>query len=451
MDKFKNLSSVDLLRERADLLEAAEKILETVDGAERDITAAEDRKLDANRQEAKLISDALDRRAASGERWLRGWRKPGWSTGTIFREQLIEGPWAYRGQGGTDDVEIMRGPGGREIRALGPQARLVDQVAGRLELPGGAQADELSVGRYVKGMLTGNWQDAEAERELRALSGSEDISGGFLLPEPLSAQVIDLARARVALIRAGARTIDMGAAQLSIAKLDADPTAAWKAENAATTEDTTTSFGRITLFAKTLIAVVRSSAELVMDSPNFSQLLESTMGEVLAIKLDQAGLLGDGGDTYGGIVGVRNVAGTNSVTGVGAIGYDPFSEAVEAIAEANLTAEAAILHPRDAGSLDRKKDGSGNPLEAPESWRSLRKVTTTSLPIDEGVGSDESVAFVGGFDELYMGVRMPITFEISREADNAFRDFQILFRCVLRADFGVARPTGLTVISGITA
>lgn len=58
-------------------------------------------------------------------------------------------------------------------------------------------------------------------------------AGGYMVPSPLSAQIIDKARNSAVCIRAGARTVPMDSSTLAIAPCNRDPTAAWRAEMAA--------------------------------------------------------------------------------------------------------------------------------------------------------------------------------------------------------------------------
>jgi HK97 family phage major capsid protein len=75
--------------------------------------------------------------------------------------------------------------------------------------------------------------------------------------------------------------------------------------------------------------------------------------------------------------------------------------------------------------------------------------------ITRGSGSDESLAFVGDFSHLWIGMRTEVTIEASRSAadssSSAFRNMEVWVRGYLRADVGVVRPTHFCVLSGITA
>lgn len=442
------MNTRELLEKRAALLTRSRELLRAAEARKQDLTANEESEFKRLLQEAELIrAEIYDQEArAAADAQSQGLRYQGFGSEPIRPEP--EGPWAAQGRRAGVSV-VGTTPDGREIRALSHGARLVDELHGSFRLPQGVEPKDLSAGRYLRGCMTGIWEGAEAERELRALSGSSDPGGGYLLPGVLSAQVIDLARAQSVLDMAGARVIPMDSASLTIAKLDADPTASWKREkpDVEATEETTTSFGALELRARTLICVVRSSLELVMDAPNFADAIERALAQVLGLRLDSAGLQGDGSDTYGWIVGVSNDPGINLVNAAGLLtNFDEFSSAVELIAMENGQASAAILNPREAGDLDRLADTTGQPMAPPESWKALRKFTSTQLP-----GTGTTFALVGDFSQCAIGMRMPITIESSQEAGTSFKSAAVLFRAIARVGFVITQPKWLAKVFGITS
>jgi len=110
-------------------------------------------------------------------------------------------------------------------------------------------------------------------------------SGGFLVPEPLSSMLIDLARARSVCIEAGARTVPGTSDQLVIARITGDPTVEFKGENAAFTESGPT-FDRLRLVFRTMGAYCIMSRELADDGANVPELWEQTMAKALGAMFD---------------------------------------------------------------------------------------------------------------------------------------------------------------------
>ena len=233
----------------------------------------------------------------------------------------------------------------------------------------------------------------------------------------------------------------------------------WRAENAAMTFSDTT-FDKIDLTSKTLAVGSKVSIELFEDAINLEPLIESSMSAGLALELDRVCLYGAGTATEPrGLVNTTGLGvvdmGTN---GLALTNYDPFSNAVEKILQANGPSEglSAILAPRTWGSLDRLKEATTlAPLGSPASYQSLRKLVTSQVPMNRTQGSSSiaSDVFVGEFTQLLIGIRTELVIEVSREAadasGSAFTNLQVWLRAYLRADVGVALPGFFTKIIGI--
>jgi HK97 family phage major capsid protein len=356
--------------------------------------------------------------------------------------------------GSYDQVETM-GPDGR--RAVVPLLKR-DQTLAALpmgpedRLPDGIKRGDLSLGRLIRGMVTGDWAGAEAEKR-----STQQVSvgslGGFAVPTPLALDVIDLARNMAQVVKAGARTVPMEHTTLDVLRQIGDPTAFWRGENQAITESNA-EFSLVRLKAEVLAALVRLSVEVVEDAPNFSSVIQRAISSALALELDRALLLGDG---LGKPLGVFSTPGVGEIdmgpNGAALTSYDPFSQAVEAIQTANGIATAAIYNARTSGALDRLKSAvDAQPLIPPQSFQNLTRLVSNQVPNDQTHGSatNGSAAFVGGFENVWLGLRKSLVIEIFRSGDDdSVKNLQVLIRAYLRADSAVVRPDHLCRITGI--
>jgi HK97 family phage major capsid protein len=341
------------------------------------------------------------------------------------------------GEGGTERASILR-PG--ELRLLAPSDRLADCI----ERP----RDAASIGAVIRAVVTGDFTGLPDE--LRYQSVGLGASGGFTVPDFLSSQIIDRARAQSVALRSGARTVPMESSELAMARLATGATVGWKAEGAAITAGDL-AFERITFHARTLAALVWASVELMEDSDNFDTLVEDELGAALALELDRAVLFGSGiGQEPLGIAGSTGI-GTTAVSG--AFSYDSISTGVQGIMAANFTPDSLYLAPRSWGSLDRFKSGEGLPLQGPPSSATLAKYVTTSVPITQGGGSDTTLT-IGKGSEILIGVRTQLRIEASREAadasNNAFSELKVGIRAYLRADVQLAHPAAFHTLTGVT-
>jgi HK97 family phage major capsid protein len=440
---------VELRQERGRLIDQMQRLLDVATDEKRNLTVEEWARFDQHDLEQGRLGERIAREEPSA--------RPGplyaGRDGLAALKQELETR--------TSDVGIrprLMDPGGTfrgrdpgEVRLLTPSESLRNYVA--VDLPDGIRPEELRFGRAVRGLITGNWRHAEAER--RAMGTSTIGAGGAMMPSVLSAQVLDAARAASVCFRAGAITAPMDAQEVSMARVAQDPTAAWKGENqAATASDV--GLERLALRARTLVALVKASVELVEDAANAATVIETAMAAALALELDRAALRGQSaGEGPTMPLGIRGTSGVNVIAVGGSVILDHFSSAVEAITTRNGPSDglSVVMHPRTAGTIDRFKSGDGLPLVGSPSWQALQKFTTTSVPITLSPGT-ATEPIVGFFPALIAGMRTELQVEASRVAadsdGSAFRNLQVWIRAYLRADVLVTRETWFSVLTGVT-
>jgi HK97 family phage major capsid protein len=308
--------------------------------------------------------------------------------------------------------------------------------------------EPLSFDRYLRGMATGQWEGAEHER---ALAEGSVGAGGALVPAPLSARVIDLARNRTVVFRAGAQTVPMTSQTLALARLTSEGTPAWKSENATITAADMV-FDRVTFTARTLVRTILLSVELFEDAdPSSEDVIANSFAGQMAVELDRVALLGSG--TPPEPKGVLNQTGV-TLTAHGANGalitnYDFHLDAIGAVRAANFEPNAHIQAPRSSTSLSKLKEATTNAYMAPPAGL-LPTYTTKSIPINVTVGTsnDTSYVFTADWSNLLVGIRTDFTLRFLGErylADN----LQYAFLAYLRADVQLAQPTAFVVDTGV--
>lgn len=338
---------------------------------------------------------------------------------------------------------------GAAVFGLTAEQRMADYIARTR----GERAANLSAGRMIRGLLTGRWDGAEAER--RAMGTGVSTAGGYLLPEPVSGNLIDLARNQSVVVKAGALTVPMENQTLRVVRVLTDPTATWRAEGSAIPESEGT-FGAIELTARSLAAMVRVNNELLDDAPMFAATLDQQLAAALALELDRVGLYGSG--SSGQPQGLRTLPGVVEMS-MGANGalmnnHDSVMDLIQAIEEANGSPTAAIMAPRTRNKLSKLYTGiSGDQtrLTPPAEYTALRRLVSNQVSVTETQGSSNaaSTMFVGGFQNMAFAIRQQITIEASRVADDTFAKNQTLVRAIMRADVAVYRPSHFGRLVGI--
>jgi HK97 family phage major capsid protein len=339
--------------------------------------------------------------------------------------------------------------GGR-IPILAREQRMANTVECRA---GDPKPGELSIGRALVGAITGDWTDAEAER--RALGTGSIAAGGVMVPDSVSAAVIDLARARSVLIAAGAGTLPMPTQQVTIAKVASDPTANWVAENVEIPE-TDGSFGGYVMDAKKIAARTRISIELAQDAPNAAALIEAQLAAVLGLALDRAGLRGTGAGVGSGQepLGVRNWDGVQLLPTDALPSWSQLADAVRLIRLQNGPDRGLgiVYSPTSGYHFDVAVDDTGSWLAPPSVASPERNphFVTTQIPENlTGTGPNQTEIYVGDFRNVIVGIRREIMIEVSRDADDAFKRGQVVIRAYMRADVCTTYPAHHVVLTDV--
>lgn len=337
-----------------------------------------------------------------------------------------------------------------EVRVLAPSEKLAD-VASR-SLPEGIRADELSLGRAIRAMVLNDWSQAKAERAVM-VEGTSGL-GGTLVPEPMSASVLDIARNKACIFAAGASTLPMTSSTLKLCRTTQDVTAYWRGEGEAITASDM-AFDSMALEAKALACLVTVSVELLEDAGNINNLIENSIANALALELDRVALFGSGsGSEPLGLYGTSGVQAVDmgATAGGAFVNYDPFIVAQGKLLDVNAVPGAIVYAPRTATSLALLKDSTSQPMTAPTGYASAVKLTSNQVPtnLSHGSASNASVAFVGEWSNLLIGMRSGLTLEASRVAgSDSFAKMLVQIRCYMRADVAVARPTHFAMVKGI--
>ena len=317
---------------------------------------------------------------------------------------------------------------GKEIRVLRRDQKFADLHRD--------QPEPLSLGRAIRAMIIGDWSGAEAEQ--RAMSTSANPTAGFMIPNPLAANVIDLARNASVLIQAGAQTVVMEASTLDIARVATDATIEVHQENVALTERDVV-FDRVTLTAFTLATEVVLSRELAADAPNIVQIIEQTIAAKLAQRIDFYGIQGDGNQAPTGLI---NQSGVNT-TSVGTLDYTFLLTALKEVEIDNYHPNAIVLSPTSWTILRVLLVASeaNHYAVAPPAIAALTPFSTNNIPDTAGV--------IGNFTKYIVGLRQAPVIELTTEGGDAWSKHQVRVKISWRGDFALANPTAFTVLDSI--
>jgi HK97 family phage major capsid protein len=337
---------------------------------------------------------------------------------------------------------------GRVHRALASGESFADAIRESPE-PFGVSADQLqycddglTLGGYLRAMVAGPQTSAERW----ALSESNSTSGGYTVPAILAAMVIDRFRAKLVVSQAGAQTLPLDSESHSFAKLTGDPTAAWRQETVSITESDPT-FGRLTFHPKSLAVLVKATRELLQDSPNIGQMIERSISGSMAVEVDRVALLGAGAAAEP--MGLRYATGLNEITGIAALtDYSDFIDGYKLMMDDNAPEPtAAIVSNREWATLAKLEDTTGQALRLPPAVENLPFMAASALPTNLG-GGTESLAFLGHFPDLVLGMRAELQIEVLKELFASTHHYGYIAH--LRMDTGIFHAESFVRMLGIT-
>jgi HK97 family phage major capsid protein len=297
---------------------------------------------------------------------------------------------------------------------------------------------------FCQGLVQDDWSAWKADfgPSMQLAMSTAEPGGGYLVPDLLSARIIDRLRAATVVIEAGAVTVPMGATTLAIPRITGDPTAAWHAESGTITPSDVT-VDQVKFTAKTLPFIVKVSRELSEDAPGLPEAIRRAIVGAAMVELNRVALRGDG--TANSPTGIRNQSGvTLFAIGAngGALTHDMLIDRVGDVTGANAQPNALIWTPRTATGVAKFKDTTNQYIPLPQPVAALEKFQTTVIPtnLTKGTGVNLTEVYVGDFRQLLIGMRMQLGIRplFERYADTGEYAFSAWMRCDVQLEHGPA-------------
>jgi len=355
----------------------------------------------------------------------------------------------------------------REDAGKAVKARLAETVT-RKSTDGDDDVDTerpLSIAKYIRGAVTGNWGEAKVEKSAfvrvnKALGELQGTTGGFLIPEELSQELIPYQYAQeVISSMPGVRKYNIKGDTLEFNRQKDVATAAWVGESVSATESTMTGMlERVLLRPKKVVGLVKVSNELLEDAGTAADtIIKNDLTKVLALKRDLAFLEGTGGGQPTGLYYHTHVLNTDlSASGT----FDNVLDAMYQVEANNGTLTGWVAHPILKNKLRQLKDGEGNYLYKEITTSGDGNISvmttlfglpikfTTQIPITNRPSSNETYLIGGNWSQFAIATKGGIRLEVSREADTAFADDQTWIKAVERCDCAPLQPKQFVVVKG---
>ena len=375
-------------------------------------------------------------------------------------------------------ADLLKKGGGR-MDAIEERLKQVEAVRERLlgsfDGKGDQEKRSFSFGGMLRGMANGGldneaaWKGFERERQIgldaraRAMSQGTDSAGGYAVPPQYIAELIPELVAKTVVLAAGATPLTGIGSPVEIPKMASGATAAFiNGENTAITPNDPT-LGTVNLSPKMAAAITEMSRRLVMlSNPSAEAMVRSDLTGAMARLLDLAALTGDG--LSGAPTGILNTITPTALTAVP--DFDDLNDLLYALeaADADEGKIAWVMNPRTMNSIRKVRSDSGAGagtgdyiLQRDPSSPSKKTLlghpvfTTTQLPINLGVGTNESQLVLGNFADLIWALFGGLVVETSTEGGDLFRKHQMGVKIVAEVDFGIRHDESFVAYDEVLA
>lgn len=297
--------------------------------------------------------------------------------------------------------------------------------------------ENLSLGKYIRGALTGEWRNAEKEmNEYRALSTS---TGAVIIPKQLSAEVLSAVMNKSLIYNSNVPVADMPNGNLRIAKVVKNPEFGFTAElEAADPQDAT--FEGVDLKSKKVYGLMKISLETLESADNIDIVLRQAMSDSIANAIDSSMLYGTDEKDIKGIFSYDTI----NIVEAESTNYIPFINAIGKIRTKNGEPTVMGINAAIDTKLNLLTDTTGQPLQIPKVVDNLNRVISNQLVTDVTNGDDSII-----FDPNALIIGQQVLFKIEMSREKGFDDGSVWIRIYSLLDMALVRPEFITRIKGL--
>lgn len=420
------MSARDLLNRRARLKDEATALTENPEGANGDLSEAQEKRFDEITVEIESLDkrigrlhtlDEIERRSPTGQ-------APG---GDSFHVELR----------GYSLLRAIAGQAGLRVDD-GREREVEQEVRSKMPNPGDGMCVPLAA------LLPA--------RELRAITSSVSDTGDHLIATEIAAEVVNVLRAQQVTARLGVRTLNGLVGNLDMPKVSTTAAADWFADGAQITE-ADPEFEGISFRPKHVGALSSYSRNMLLQSsPDVEAVMRGDMARSLAAALDRAVLAGGGSDEPVGILGTSGI--NNAASGTASeIDDDDITNALDAIMEDNSMATGIAMHPTAATALKQLKDTTGQPLRLLSGYGTPNAMWDGSLPVAvttamPALVDTQTPVLAGRFSDALIGIWGPgLTVLANPYSDSAYSRGNVALRAILTADVQVRHAVSFATVT----
>lgn len=309
--------------------------------------------------------------------------------------------------------------------------------------------EALDLGKYIRGVITGDFTNAEAER--RSMTS---VNGSVLIPAVLSAKVLDTARNISFFTAAGCPVIPMTNGNITIARVSSDPTFKFYDELAEASESSL-ALEPVELKAKTARGYCYVSRELLESAQNLNGVLNQAFAGAIAQMIDAAGLYGQYNSTTSAYdtfapSGVMNDTDINVIAmSSNDMAYTAFIKAIAQVRGANGTPDTLGTNANGEEAIALCHDSNNQYLTMPEVISKMNRVISNSFKSETTDGVIHSDAIILDKNAVAVGVQNNIRVRMIDTSDYCIKNNAVCFEVTAMLDIAVVRPSHICKITDV--
>lgn len=311
-------------------------------------------------------------------------------------------------------------------------------------------------------------ESKEYHGEEKAMMAGDPDTGGVLIPQPVSQEVVDILRARVVVTAMGPTFLPMPAGNYRLPKVTQGVTGSYVGESAAAAVEQVKT-GSVLLSFKKLVANIPASNDLFrFSSPGADQLIRNQVVNGLAVRKDLAFLRGQGTDAVP--KGLRYwCSASNLISGAGSNGIALYVTTLGGLINKLITGNCPmmkpgwILSPRTYMALFMVRATTGDfILRAEMAQGSLFGYpfkVSTQVPenLTDGGGTAETEIYLCDFGDVVVGEAQSLVIDASSQAayeeggtvKAAFSRDETVIRAIDEHDLVVVRDASLAIANKV--
>lgn len=299
----------------------------------------------------------------------------------------------------------------------------------------------LDLGKYVRGLVTGNWENATEERDAFSTSAM-----GAIIPQELSGQIIDYARELSLFAQSGVKIYPMTSNKMTIGRVAKDPVFSFKGEGAKG-QEVSFDLESVDLESKTAYGYAYVPIETIQSASNLREILHRVFAQAIANAIDNGLLYGQETDPENAPSGIMNDDKINVINATNER-YDDFIKGIGAVRRNNGTPTVMAINADTEEKLSLFYDDNNVYREAPESVKALNRVVTNQLKHDEESGTNDALIFDP--NAIAIGVQKEIIVKMITESDKCIENGLVGFQIYAMLDGKATQPKHIARIKNYT-